>query len=1441
MNRRKKHFAKLRVKEKRNKPPTKAQKRNKMSTYLKNMGTWKQTQLKSKTYKEIEKLFEIEMKRVNTFIPMDQDEESSKKHEDENRSKREGEVLESDMSKKQKMNEQEESDKHEEVKKDDDPEEDEMKKHIADGSSKRYSSIIKMIQSIDKEDLEVLWNLVKTKHGDTRPEDEFERKLEYSRINIKFRGGLLGSKDFKDFLLLSNVGSNVTTVSIKLVLLVLTAACAQFVLLIQGALIKTLEIQIGQMSKVLQERGFRSLPSSTETNLRDQFKLILITVEANMTLIRRIGSPQYAVSTKRSYGPQFLEAYSYGASHIDNSIPRKEKDPENRMVIHPNGIAKNVLVGIGKFIFPLNFIILDMPEDVKVPLILGRPFLSTTHAKIDVFKRKITLRVGDEKIIFKSMKLASSLIKRVYMLSLRERMKLDLEARLIGETLVLNRSLDPLYRDYIELNDLNVPLDIRRDQVDDLMPTVEEGECRIWMATEIKTWEISFLESHYVKLHVWKQEELEDRVMARMEEQFDQFVDQLSDRMDQMMNRHSNHNVQGTDDEQLENPFREDDNSFSDEQSGRRPRQNQREDNRRWESGMRVNILDFARDPLSLKGFIDWLVVVEEVFEFKEVPENKRVLLIATKLRGASGLSNVASCFAPSQAKSECKKAGKRHLFTDSEGDDDAAYEEYEEAPVYDEKPECEEEYMSRDVGVNLVVRRSCLTPKDDGDNWLKHNIFQLTCTILGKFEDELEMGDDVFVLKRKEVAEDCEIPEAMIPLLEEFLDVFPDELPNGLPPLRDIQHHIDLEPGSQLPNRPHYRMSPGEHEEFCRQKDGTWRMYVDSRAINKITMRYRFPIPRLDDLLDQISGATIFTKLDLNSGYYHIHLRPGDEWKTAFKTREGLYEWLVIPFGLSNAPSTFMRVMNQLFRPFIGKFVVVYFDDILIYSASFNEHVTYVRQVLTLLRKDSFYAAIKKCMFMIPKFLFLGYVVSGDGIHVDESKVAAVQEWPTPTTITEVRSFHGLASFYRRFIPNFSSIMAPLIDCMKGKSFVWTEEAELAFQVVKEKLTTTPNLILPDFSKVFELHTDASKVAIGGVLSQGGRPIAYYRKKLTEPKSRHIRTQDKVDVVGLDVIRDMVTVDPYFLVVLQGVQAGEKLDFFLHDGFLFKWNQLCIPDSSLHLQIIKELHDEGHVGRDRTLQLVQASYFYPTMRKEMDRYVKRCRVCRVSKGTATNVGLYMPFPVPLQPWVDISMDFVLGLPRTQRGMYTIYMVYLPLLSLGNLLRCLVGDHVKAWDQKLCQFEFAHNHSVNRSTGFSLFQDFFAGLHDVHKAVHDNLVRVNSNYKQDANHKRRHVDFEEGDFVWVVLTKDHFALGEYNKLSAKKIGPLEIVEKINSNAYHLKLPSHIRCSDVFNVKHLIIYHGDTSDDDLYMNSRTNFVYPGGMMEAQVLKNGLTCF
>ncbi|GJY39192.1 gag-pol polyprotein [Tanacetum coccineum] len=248
----------------------------------------------------------------------------------------------------------------------------------------------------------------------------------------------------------------------------------------QGASIKTLEIQIGQMSKVLHERGFGSLPSSIEINLRDHVKSIATIIEADSYPICHMVSSQYVVSTRQNrtlikekdQGSFTLPCFINNVC-FDNALADLGSSVRCK---YPKGIVENVLVGIGKFIFPVDFIILDMPEDVKVPLILGRPFLSTAYAKIDVFKRKITLRVGDEKIIFKSVKLASSLIKRVYMLSLRERMELDLEARSMGETLVLNRSLDQLYGDYIELNDLNVPLEFRRDQVDDLMPTIKEGE-----------------------------------------------------------------------------------------------------------------------------------------------------------------------------------------------------------------------------------------------------------------------------------------------------------------------------------------------------------------------------------------------------------------------------------------------------------------------------------------------------------------------------------------------------------------------------------------------------------------------------------------------------------------------------------------------------------------------------------------------------------------------------------------------------------------------------------------------------------------------------------------------------------------------------------------------------------------------------------------------------
>jgi hypothetical protein len=274
-------------------------------------------------------------------------------------------------------------------------------------------------------------------------------------------------------------------------------------------------------------------------------------------------------------------------------------------------------------------------------------------------------------------------------------------------------------------------------------------------------------------------------------------------------------------------------------------------------------------------------------------------------------------------------------------------------------------------------------------------------------------------------------------------------------------------------------------------KKDGSWCMCVDCRAINNITIRYRYPIPRLDDMLDELSGAIIFTKIDLHSGYHQIQMKLGDEWKTAFKTKFGLYEWLVMPFGLTNAPSTFMCLMNEVLRPFIGLFVVVYFDDILIYSKTMEEHFEHLSVVFDALCAARLFGNVDKCIFCTQRVSFLGYVVTPKGIEVDSSKIAAIRDWPKPTTVTQIRSFLGLAGFYRRFVHDFSSIAAPLHELTKkGVPFSWGDTQEVAFNTLKDKLTHAPLLQLPDFNKVFELECDASGIGLGAVLLQDGMPV---------------------------------------------------------------------------------------------------------------------------------------------------------------------------------------------------------------------------------------------------------------------------------------------------------------------------------------------------------------
>jgi hypothetical protein len=241
--------------------------------------------------------------------------------------------------------------------------------------------------------------------------------------------------------------------------------------------------------------------------------------------------------------------------------------------------------------------------------------------------------------------------------------------------------------------------------------------------------------------------------------------------------------------------------------------------------------------------------------------------------------------------------------------------------------------------------------------------------------------------------------------------------------------------------------------------------MCVDCRAINNIIIRYRFPIPRLDDMLDELSGSTIFTKIDLRSGYHQIRMKLGDKWKSAFKTKFDLYEWLVMPFRLTNAPSTFMRLMNEVLLSFIGKFVVIYFDDILIYSKSLDEHIEHSRAVFGALREAHLFANLEKCTFCTDRVAFLGYVVTPQSIEVDEVKIEAIKSWPISATLTQLQSFLGLAEFYRRFMRDFSTIAAPLNDLTKkGDPFYWGAAQEHSFNTLIDMLTHAPLLQHPNF-----------------------------------------------------------------------------------------------------------------------------------------------------------------------------------------------------------------------------------------------------------------------------------------------------------------------------------------------------------------------------------------
>ncbi|XP_025822327.1 uncharacterized protein LOC112898161, partial [Panicum hallii] len=613
----------------------------------------------------------------------------------------------------------------------------------------------------------------------------------------------------------------------------------------------------------------------------------------------------------------------------------------------------------------------------------------------------------------------------------------------------------------------------------------------------------------------------------------------------------------------------------------------------------------------------------------------------------------------------------------------------------------------------------------------------------------------------------------------DDFEDVFPDEIPAGLPPLRGIEHQIDLVPGASLPNRPAYRTNPEETKEIQRQ---------------------------VKELLDK--------------GYVRESLSP-----------------CAVP-------------------------------------------------VLLVPKKDG--------SWRMYRVVFLGFVVSADGIQVDEEKVKAIKDWPTPVNVSQVRSFHGLAGFYRRFVKDFSMIAAPLNNLTKKDvPFKWGDEQDQAFNELKTKLCEAPLLQLPDFGKTFEIECDASGIGIGGVLLQEGKPVAYFSEKLNGPHLnysvydkelyalvrvlevwqhyllpkefvihsdhealKYLKSQGKLNRRHAKWI-EFIETFPYVVKHKRGKDniVADALSrrcwdkYYVHDGFLFRTNKICIPACSIRQVLLQEAHAgglAGHFGVKKTLDMLSDHFFWPHMRRDVQRHVGCCIVCLKAKSRLHPHGLYTPLPIPHVPWEDISMDFVLGLPRSQRGRDSIFVVvdrfskmahFIPchksddashvadlffreivrlhgvpktivsdrdtkflsyfwktlwaklgtkLLfsttchpqtdgqtevvnrTLSTMLRAVLKKNLKLWEDCLPHVEFAYNRAVHSTTNSCPFEIVYG-------------------FKPHTPMDLLPLPLQEqpGDLVWLHLRKDRFPQQRKSKLSPRGDGPFKVLQKINDNAYKI--------------------------------------------------------
>ncbi|GJV47743.1 putative reverse transcriptase domain-containing protein [Tanacetum coccineum] len=479
--------------------------------------------------------------------------------------------------------------------------------------------------------------------------------------------------------------------------------------------------------------------------------------------------------------------------------------------------------------------------------------------------------------------------------------------------------------------------------------------------------------------------------------------------------------------------------------------------------------------------------------------------------------------------------------------------------------------------------------------------------------------------IRRLKSAKAKEKEQEDIVVMRDFLEVFPDDL-SGLPHVLGIEFLIELILGATPIAKSPYRLAPSELEElsgqlkklqekgfirpssspweapvfFVKKKDGSFRMCIDYRELNKLIVKIRYPLPRIDDLFDQLQGSQFFSNINLRSGYHQLRVHEDDILKTVFRTRYRHFEFTVIPFGLTNAPEVFMDLMNRVCRPYLDKFVIVFIDDILIYSKTRKEHVEHLKLVLGLLKKEKLYAKFFQCEFWLREVQFLGHAINGNGIHVGPSKIEAVKNWEAPRTSTEIRSFLGLAGYYRR-----------------------DEEHELALQTLKDKLCNVPILALPDGPQDFVVYCDMSGIGLGCVLMQRDKKELNMRQRrwieFFSDYDCEIRYHPGKANVVTDALSRKERVKP---------RRDCRKKYFVHPG-----------DDKMYYDL-----------RDR--------YWWPGMKKDIAEYVSKCLTClKVKAEHQRPSGLLQQPEIPVWKWEGIAMDFVTKLPRTSSGHDTIWVI----------------------------------------------------------------------------------------------------------------------------------------------------------------------------------------